>query len=284
MWIKIGLIAVLLYMAISVAIYALRHKLVLPGRHDAANITPAAAGLWFEDLTIPVDAATHIHAWWVPAEQASKMVILYFHGNYELLGTIATVEAPLLHATGANALFIDYRGYGTSSPLQAMAGTTAADARAALRYLMEERHVALSDIVFAGRSIGTPIATQLAADWPGAAGLILITPITSVADVATQSWAFRYVFRPLIWLTGSGFDTIAQIASVRVPVLIVAGSRDALARPWMAEQILERANEPKSLSVIDGANHNDIMGHYGAPVLSALRAFLSRVTTDTKIV
>jgi pimeloyl-ACP methyl ester carboxylesterase len=271
----IGLVG--LYLAILLATYALTNKLILPGRRGDPLTTPAAAGLAFEDLRISVDDATYMHAWWVPAAQPSRRVILFFHGNYESLETEATAEVPLLHATDANVLVVDYRGYGSSSPLQASGPTTEADARAALRYLTEQRHVALSNIVLAGRSIGAGVATQLAVESPEIAGLILMTPVTSIADVANQSWTFRCLLRPVEWFTrASNFDTEAKITAVHAPLLIVAGTRDALARPWMAERIHERANAPKSLHMVEGADHNDIVERMDTGVRRALRAFVTR--------
>jgi fermentation-respiration switch protein FrsA (DUF1100 family) len=273
---RVVVVVALLYVALLFCTYALRAKLILPGRHEAQTVTPAAAGLPFEDLQIPVDARTHIRAWWVPAEKPSSRVILYFHGNYEALETEATVEAPLLHATTANVLLIDYRGYGGSSPLQANSVTTAADAQAALRYLTDRRHVAVSDIVLGGRSIGAAVATRLAVETPGAAGLLIITPITNVADVANDNWLFRYVLRPAQWfIGGDNFDSDARMPAVHVPLLIIAGSRDELARPWMAQRLFERANQPKALHILDGADHNDIMGRLDDGLRRVLRSFVA---------
>jgi uncharacterized protein len=111
---------------------------------------PAAADLPFEDLHIPVDAATQIHAWWIPAGQPSPAVILFFHGNGYALESEADLEAPMLHQTGANLLAVDYRGYGSSSSLHPDGPSTEADAQAALRYLIEQRQVKPSDIWIAG--------------------------------------------------------------------------------------------------------------------------------------
>jgi hypothetical protein len=56
--------------------------------------------------------STKLHAWWVPHEQA-KFTFLVFHGH---AGNIAD-RAPLyefLRDTPANALAVEYRGYGRS--------------------------------------------------------------------------------------------------------------------------------------------------------------------------
>ena len=159
--------------------------------------TPADRGVPFEDVRIPVDANSYIDAWWIPATEPNGKVLLYFHGNAEVLQD-EWAELELFRQTGYNLLFVDYRGYGQSSPLQTTGITTAEDARAALKYLIQQRHFAVSDIVLCGWSVGgTGVAAQLALESPNAGGLILVSPITSVADVANEEWIFRYPLRPV---------------------------------------------------------------------------------------
>ena len=79
-----------------------------------------------------------------------------------------------------------------SSKLQTNGPSTEDDARAAMRYLIEVRHIAPSDVVIAGWSIGSAVAAKLAVDSPKAAALILFSPISSVDDVANQDWTYRY--------------------------------------------------------------------------------------------
>src|ERR1700693_2192999 len=140
----IACILAVLYLASIFALhYYLEPKLIFVPPTNYAHRTPADRNLSFEDLHIPVDGSTQIHAWWIPAEEQSIKVILYFHGNGEVLESEirnATAEVPLLHQTGANLLLVDYRGYGGSSPVQASGPRLAEDARAAVRYTIAERH------------------------------------------------------------------------------------------------------------------------------------------------
>lgn len=264
-----GLVLTLVYVAIALAavyaallacVYAVSDRLVFPASGEAVqHATPGNGHLAFEDLQIPVDEASSAHAWWIPGEPGEQRTMVFFHGNGYALEHEAELEAPLLHATGMNLLLVDYRGYGTSSPLRTCAASTAADARAALRHLAQERRIPPSRIWIAGRSIGSVVATELAmaSDAGGreCAGLILLTPITNTADVKP----FRTVLRPLVWLgLAKDFDTYARIASVRMPVLIIAGTADTVATPAMAAALHGRAAGPKRLAMIDGSGHNDI--------------------------
>jgi pimeloyl-ACP methyl ester carboxylesterase len=269
--VKILIVGLAIYIALLVIVYALKDRLILPGRHGDPPVTPAAAGLAFEEIRIPVEGDTFARAWWIAAARPTRTTVLYFHGNYETLETEATVEAPLWHATGANVLLVEYRGYGGSSDLSASAATTLADAQAALRYLVTARGVAITDVVLAGRSIGASVATRLAVATPGTAGLILITPITNVNDAANGVWVYRVLLRPVQWIPGGDpFSVVSAIGSVRVPLTVIAASGDAIAPSWMAERVVAAGNAPKSLTVIDGADHNDIMSAHGSDVLAAI--------------
>ena len=137
-------IAFVLYLAVILAPhFYLEPRLIFVPPTNYARTTPADLILPFEDLHIAVDGSTQIHAWWIAAEKPSARAILYFHGNGEVLESEvmkATREAPLLHQTGANLLLADYRGYGSSSPVQATGPRTEEDARAAMRYLVGKRN------------------------------------------------------------------------------------------------------------------------------------------------
>jgi uncharacterized protein len=269
------LIALLVfYIAALVLLVANTGNLIFmpPPTYDSA--TPALASLTFEDVRIPVTADSYAHAWWIPAKEKTSTVVVYFHGNAEVLEDEVDREVLLLHATGANLLLVDFRGYGKSSRLRPNGATTAQDASAAMRYL-DQRGVAASDVILCGWSIGSAVATRLATETPNARGLILISPISSVADVANQDWYYRYLLRPAqLFLGANRFDTAARVASIHMPLLIIAGSQDELARPWMVQKVFDRANEPKTLQFIDGAGHNDVMDHRDGTLERRLAAFI----------
>ena len=250
-------------------------KLIFPAPVDIPRTNPASAGLGFEDLQIDVDGKTQIHAWWVPASIQTNRVLLYFHGNAQVLEDEAQREVPLFHKTGANLLMVEYRGYGRSSAVSASGITMAEDARAAMGYLEQSRGVAAGDVVICGWSIGSGVAAQLALETPNAGGLILFSAVTSVPDVANQEWIFRYPLRPAQWFGhANDFATRNKIGSIHMPLLLMTGRQDSLAPPWMAEQLFARANEPKRLEFVDGAEHNDLFDVAGAEVVSEMKRML----------
>jgi uncharacterized protein len=279
-------IAIVLYLVVIVAShFYLEPRLIFVPPTNYARGTPADLNLPFEDVHIPVDGSTQIHAWWIVAEKPSARAILYFHGNGEVLDSEVmkeTREAPLLHQTGANVLLVDYRGYGSSSPVQATGRRTAEDARAAMRYLIEQRHFSPSNIYIAGYSIGSGVATQLAVESPSSAGLVLLSPISSVYDLANQNLIYRTVLRPSEWIdNANNFENKSKIASVHIPILIVSGTLDTIAFPWMPKLLYERAHQPKILHLLEGVEHNDLWDKGNGTLVGYIRDFVSGSSTET---
>ena len=155
---------ILAYLGFGAVFYFQQDQMTFPAPAQYTNATPADVGIAFEDLHLPVAGSGQIHAWWIPAAQASDKTLLMFHGNgYVLEQTVgAAGELTPLHRLGTNLLFVDYRGYGSSSPGIPNETRVYEDARAALDYLLSQRHVPIHNVFFMGRSIGTGPATQLA--------------------------------------------------------------------------------------------------------------------------
>jgi pimeloyl-ACP methyl ester carboxylesterase len=280
----IGAFVVLaLYVALLAAIYFGSDKLVFPGAGaPVQHVNPGVEFPGAEDVNIPVDGATFAHAWWIPSASGSQQTLLCFHGNGYALEDELTREAPALYETGANLLLVDYRGYGTSSKLATSAESTTDDARAAFHYLTDQHHVAPSDIWIFGRSIGASIAVRLATETPNAGGLILLTPITNTADVEP----YRKLVKPLGWLgLTKVWNSLARMPQIHVPVTIIAGSLDTLAPPWMAQAPYDAANNPKTLKIVDGADHNDILAIAGRAVVDEIKhALAAPVSPNTSSV
>src|SRR5580692_6620456 len=134
-------------------------RILFPAPKTFEKTTPAISGPRFEDLHISVNARDHLHAWWIPS--ASAKVLLAFHGNGYVLDDMAGEEAARLHEVGANLLLVDYRGYGSSSPIVPDESTVNEDAEAAFNYLRRDRGVLPDRIFVLGRSIGSGPATYL---------------------------------------------------------------------------------------------------------------------------
>ena len=182
-----------------------------------------------------------------------------------------TVE---LHETGANLLLVDYRGYGSSSPLSPSEVTVDEDADAALAWLLHQHGTSVGNVFLLGRSIGSGPATHLAAANPGLAGLILLSPLSSIDDAAKGLWFARIY--PTGLMLRTHFDNLSRIGSVQAPLLIVSGTADTLAPLWMAKALFARAGQPKQLYLVPGAGHNDLLEVGGPALTRVLQTFVAQ--------
>ncbi len=264
--------AVIAYLSIGLFFYFQQAKLLYPAPKIFEKRTPTDCGLQFEDLRIPVNARDHIHSWWIPAAAPSDKVILVFHGNGYVLEDMVSDEMVRLRRIGANLMLVDYRGYGSSTPVSPNEKTIYEDARAALDYLLRDRMIPSGNIFVLGRSIGSGPATYLAANNHRLGGLILESPFSSIDDAAAEFWYFRIY--PLGLVLRTHFDNVTSIGLVETPVLVVSGTADTLTPAWMAEKIFARAREPKRLYLVAGAGHNDLLAVGGIALDQVLRTFV----------
>ena len=130
-----------------------------------------------QDVWLTAADGTKLHAWWIPSSNA-KFTFLTFHGNASNLANRASTYE-FLHDTPANVLALEYRGYGHSEGKPSEAGFYL-DAEMAYQYLVNTKHVDPKSILSFGQSLGTAVATDLAAR-NVVGGLILEAPFPSAS-------------------------------------------------------------------------------------------------------
>jgi len=229
------------------------------------EMSPGDIGLDFEPLTLTTRDDEQLDAWFIPAEPA-RGVLLFCHGN---AGNIShrLESIRLFHELGLSVLIFDYRGYGQSSGKPTEKGTYR-DADAAWDYLVTQRGIPAEQIILFGRSLGAPIAADLATR-QSAAGVILESAFTSVPDVAAQ----LYPWLPVRWLSRYQYDTRKKLADIHSPVLIAHSRNDEIISYSNGERLFEAANEPKQFLQLRGG-HNDGFFVSGKDYIQGLDGFL----------
>ena len=209
-------------------------------------------------------------AWWRPAREPERPVLVYFHGNAGHLGLRGHKLRPFLDA-GFGVLLPAYRGFSGNPGAPTEEGLYA-DARAALEFV-RAAGVPPQRTVLYGESLGTGVAVQMAIERPVAA-VVLEAPFSAIADVASA----RYPFIPVRLLLKDRFDSASKIGRIRAPVLIFAGGRDRVVPERFARRLYEAAVDPKELRILPEATHLDFHEH-GAP--RHVLDFLDRQLTRT---
>lgn len=237
----------------------------------ALAATPADAGLDFDDVRFDTEDGVRLHGWWVPG-RTEDVTLLWFHGNAGNLGDrVALLE--LLHdELGIGVFMVDYRGYGRSEGKSSEAGLYA-DARAALEATQVHAGVGPDDVVLFGQSLGAAVAVELASTHP-VRGVVLEAAFTSIPDMARH----HYSFLPVWPLLRTGFDSQSRIAGIEAPLLMLHGENDDIVPLDMGRELFATAKEPKELSIVRGAGHNDV--YLTTDYIATLRGFLDSLGAD----
>ena len=147
------------------------------------------------------------------------------------------------------------------------------DARAARDYIVGRADVDRERIVYFGESLGTALAAGLAVEYPPAA-LILRSPFTSMVDVGRH----HYPFLPVHWLLRDRYATIDRIPHVNAPLLVIGGDADRIVPISQTRRVYEAAGNPKSLLIINGADHNDHSLLAGREMIGGILTFLQNLS------
>jgi pimeloyl-ACP methyl ester carboxylesterase len=245
-------IAAVVYAAICLGMFAMQRRLqYFP---DAGPMDAAAAGLpQAQTESLATADGERLVVWWVPPRGAAAPIYLYLHGNGANLMRRGPRFARLV-ADGAGLYAVSWRGYGGSTGTPSEAGLLA-DARAA--YAELRTRVAADRILLYGESLGTTIATMLAAESPVRA-LLLDSSFSSALDVARG----RYPWLPVSLMLEDTFRADLAAPLVDEPVLQVHCMRDPITPLSYAERLHALFRHAAPLHRIDRRCHIPSLADY----------------------
>jgi hypothetical protein len=219
-----------------------------------------------EDCYFKTRDGLKLHGWFVNSSGA-KSTLLWLHGNAGNI-THRLDNLVKLHRLGVNVFIIDYRGYGQSQGHPSEQGLYN-DAQAAYDYLLQTRRINAQNIYFFGRSLGGAVAIDLALK-NSCAGVIAESTFTSLPDIGRE----LYPFLPVKLVTRERYDSLAKIAKIKVPILILHGDADEIVYIEHGRRLFEAANQPKEFYSIKGAGHNDTYMVGGMAYFEKIREFI----------
>lgn len=203
-----------------------------------------------------------VSAWESPAPDAppGRPVAIFFHGNGENLETMRRAGLFLrLDELDLPYLAVDYPGYGRSTG-RPSEESLLAGAEAALQHV--RRSHPDRPVVAVGWSLGAAVSIRLAARHPeDVEAIALLSPWTTLADVAAKHFP-AFLARPA---TDGHYDSLAAAEDIRVPALVVHGSRDRIIPSEQGERLARALAETSTGEIrwvpVDSAGHNDLLAH-----------------------
>ncbi|MBA2686768.1 MAG: alpha/beta hydrolase [Gemmatimonadaceae bacterium] len=204
-------------------------------------------------------------------ESSGRNVVLAFHGNADLAVWQLEWAAELAHRFGIGVFLAEYRGYGGIKGRPTYASSSL-DADAAYHALTTRLGVPPDRIIFFGHSLGSAVATELAARHTTRA-LILQSPFTSAREMARLTVARPFTF---VWKLVSRihFDNTAIVRSLSARVSVIHGTSDLVIPPRMGEAVYRAAKIKGAFELIEKAGHNNVVEVAGESYWNWFRAAL----------
>jgi fermentation-respiration switch protein FrsA (DUF1100 family) len=226
-----------------------------------------------EKVELVSNDGTRLVGWYLkPVRQPPKPPqpasgLLWFYGNGETVAAIWPVVRAF-QPPGTAVLVLDYPGYGGSGGRATEAALYAA-AEAAYAALAARPGVDPQRIYVYGRSLGSAVATHVAAHRP-VAGLILESPFTSAAAMAKHHYGFFPRF-----LVRLSLDNLTNVQHVHCPILLFHGDADRLVPTAMGMAVAAAASGPVDVVLIHGSGHNDTYDVGGRAYRDKVWAFIT---------
>jgi uncharacterized protein len=265
--------------------WILGSKLVAPANHRVRM--PAD----FSAQTVAIPGVGHaIAGWWVDKGEGSP-VILLLHAIRADRSTMVS-RAQLLMKHGFSVLLIDLQGHGETPGEAITFGVReSADVVAAREWI---KHTA------PGRKIGV-----LACSLGGAS--VLLAPQPSEFDAVVLEAVYPRISRavenririrlgvlapvltplllaqlgPRLHIAASDLEPIRSIGRLGSPVLIAAGSKDEHTTLEESQELFDAASTPKSLWIVEGARHQDLLAYDKLGYEEHVVGFLKRTLADS---
>jgi uncharacterized protein len=207
-------------------------------------------------------AGSVLRGWYAPSSNGAAVVLVHGAG-----GDRASLlpEARALRERGFGVLSFDLPGHGESEGSIRWSDGERSALRAALDFVSAQKDVAAGRIGGLGFSLGGYVLAQVAAvDLRVRAVVLAGTPSDPVEQAHFQHrrWWLLSQLPALYALRrgGMALDVRARDFVERIaprPLLVVSGTDDGTVPLAMAQELFERAREPRELLVIPGAGHGD---------------------------
>lgn len=241
----IAIFCFIVIFVIALIYFFQRHLLYFPTRQ-----TPQLTAYKATDMEIiRLKSADNItlKSWYKKAKK-NKPTVLYLHGNAGHIGYRMPMARQLMNA-GFGVLLLEYRGFGGNRGSPTEQGLYK-DAQAALAFLAQQQ-VTDNQLVIFGESLGTGVATKMAAEHKACA-LILQSPFTSITDVA------HYHYPWLLIKPWDSYNSLERIGQINTPLLLIHGQKDLIVPYQQGLTLFHAANEPKKMLSLPTIAHNNV--------------------------
>jgi len=198
------------------------------------------------------DSNEKLHGWDIKVNEAQSKTIIYFGGNAQ---DVVYLNFEANEFNVKQLIAINHPGYGKSTG-QPTQSSIYKNSLQVYDWAKEQYQLNSKNIIIMGRSLGSSVATYLAANRK-ISGLILVTPFDSIENIAAK----QYKYFPIKLLMNHAFPTIDYIGQVNAPTLMLAAEKDEIIADENLENLKQAAGENNRLVRYENVGHNTIQEH-----------------------
>ena len=200
------------------------------------------------------------------SKSGDSLVVIY-HGNGSLISN-EVIAAKYFYENNFSVLLVEYPSYGISSKYEVSEDNIYSDAEALLNYLKQEKLFTNDNIYLLGRSLGCGVAVEMAKRGYGSK-LVLITPFTSIPDMAKRNFPEKMVDKLIV----DKFSNIDKAQDINLPVLIIHGDKDTTT-PYEMSVRLSKEFPDAELITLDTDQHRNIYEVIDSDTWDKIKQFL----------
>ena len=244
-WIKrLGILALSLYALFCGALYFSQERIIFNPDKLPQDFTFREG----QEVNIEVADGVSLNCLWLK-EPTSKGVILYLHGNRGS-NRRCLRQAETMAGNGYDILMPDYRGYGKSGGQIESEAQLQGDVQQVYDFL--KKHYPEEKIVVAGYSLGSGMATYLAAN-NRPQQLLLIAPFLSMVDLKDRIVPFLPDF-----LLKYPLRSAEYLKLVQAPVTLFHGTRDDVI-PFESSEKLQALHPDRFILISMNEGHRGVI-------------------------
>ncbi len=199
--------------------------------------------------------------------------LIFFHGNGEIVADYLQLFVPVFDRLGYNIFLAEYRGYGMSTGVPALAAMLE-DVTPIIKAVGQP----LEKLVLFGRSIGSLYAVHGASLFPGIAGLIIESGIAVMLErllMRVRPGELGVDLNQVEKAVDTYFNHPGKLAKYKGSTLVLHAKHDSLVHYAHGKKLYEWAPAPKKLKIFDEGDHNNIMAVNAEEYFRIIHQFLS---------
>jgi cephalosporin-C deacetylase-like acetyl esterase len=260
-----------LWLGLLTALAAKQQNLVFNPIRDREVNNPRSAMHRTRSVVLRSTDGTRLSGWLLkPHSPGIHPSVIYFGGRSEEVSWVVRDAGNMF--PNMNVLVMNYRGYGDSHGVPGERQMRE-DGLMLYDWLAAHKHVDASRIAVVGRSLGSGVAIQVAAEKTVAA-LTLITPYDSILAIAKRR--FRSI--PVSLVLKHRFESVKFAVKVSAPVLVLRAEFDDVVPHRHTDQLVSKLQTVALDHIVGGSDHSSIP--YLPDTQKCIAEFLQDVLID----